>query len=291
MTYLRLDDGRTLEYEVTGPENGVPLVLHNGTPSAVSVYAPMAEAITRQGLRCVSYSRAGYAGSTPLPGRTVASVAGDVAALLDALGADRFLTAGWSGGGPHTLACAALLPERCVAAATVAGVAPHDAPGLDWLDGMGAENVEEFGAARAGEQPLTAFLRAQAPVLGGVRPDEIAAALGDLAPEVDRAVLTDDYAVYLAELFRAAVSGPDAIAGWRDDDLAFVRDWGFDLDAITVPVAVWQGGRDRMVPAAHGDWLAARIPGATAHLDPAEGHLSIAVKSFATVVADLAAHV
>ncbi len=288
MPNLHLADGRTLEYLVAGPADGTPLILHNGTPSAALLFAPMVEAAERHGLRIVVHSRPGYAGSTPRPGRTVAAVAADVAALLDQLGADRFLTVGWSGGGPHALACAALLPGRCVAAATVAGVAPYGAEGLDWPAGMGAENIEEFAAAVAGEGPLTAFLDAQLPGLAEVRADRIAAALGDLVSDVDRGALTDEFAEYTAALFRASVSA--GIAGWRDDDLAFVRDWGFGLGAIRTPVSVWQGAEDRMVPYAHGRWLADRVPGATVHLDPAEGHLSLMLGAFDDVVTELAAH-
>ncbi|TQS44036.1 alpha/beta fold hydrolase [Cryptosporangium phraense] len=288
MTILSLPDGRSLEYLVDGPADGLPLVLHNGTPSAASLYPPIVTAAARHGLRVVTTSRPGYAGSTPQPGRTVASVAADVTALLDALGADRFLTVGWSGGGPHALACATLLPGRCAAAATIAGVAPYDAEGLDWSAGMGAENVEEFGAAVAGPEPLSAYLESQVPALAGVRGDQVAAALGDLVSEVDTNALTDAFADYTAGMFRAAVSS--GIAGWRDDDLAFVRDWGFDLADVETPVAIWQGAQDRMVPFDHGRWLAAHVPGATVHLDEAEGHLSLVITAFDDIVADLATH-
>lgn len=288
MTILQLEDGRSLEYLVTGPADGTPLVLHNGTPSAAMLFRPMAAAAERHGLRLVAYSRAGYGPSTPRPGRRVADVAGDVAAVLDELGAGRFLAVGWSGGGPHALACAALLPGRCVAAATIAGVAPYDAKGLDWLAGMGEENLEEFRAAAEGEGPLTDFLAAQVPGLADVTGDEVAAALGDLVSDVDRRALTDEFADYTAALFRASVAG--GTAGWRDDDLAFVADWGFDLGSITAPVSLWQGAEDRMVPFAHGRWLAANVPGATVHLEPAEGHLSLLLNAFDAVVAELAAH-
>jgi pimeloyl-ACP methyl ester carboxylesterase len=283
---LRLADGRTLEYLLAGPADGKLLVLHGGTPTAATLYDPMVQAAARHGLRVLTHSRPGYAGSSPLPGRTVAAVAADVTALLDHLGVDRFLTAGWSGGGPHALACAALLPERCLGAATVAGVAPFSARGLDWLEGMGEENVEEFGAAVAGSPPLTQYLQAQVPGLATVRGDEVAAALGDLVSEVDREALTAEFADYTAAMFRAAVS--TGIAGWHDDDLAFVRDWGFDLTAITPPVSIWQGAEDRMVPYAHGKWLAANVPGARVHLEPAEGHLSLVLNAFDDIVADLA---
>ncbi|MFD0639368.1 alpha/beta fold hydrolase [Catenulispora yoronensis] len=153
---------------------------------------------------------------------------------------------------------------------------------------MGAENVEEFGAATAGVEPLTAFLDAQVASLADVQGEQIAAALGDLVSDVDRAALTDDFAEYSAAAFRKAVS--TGIAGWRDDDLAFIADWGFDLAAIRTPVAIWQGAEDRMVPFAHGRWLAAHVAGASVRLPPAEGHLSLVLERFDDIVADLAGH-
>ena len=206
--------------------------------------------------------------------------------ILDAIGADRFVTMGWSGGGPHALACAALLPERCAAAASLAGVAPYPAEGLDWLAGMGNENIEEFSAAIAGEAALTAALEKMAPDLKAIRGADVAAALGGLVSDVDKRALTGEFADKLAASFRRAVS--NGIDGWRDDDLAFTRNWGFDLATIACPVAVWQGGEDRMVPFSHGQWLAAHIPTARAHLYPDEGHLSLAVASLDRIVADLA---
>jgi pimeloyl-ACP methyl ester carboxylesterase len=288
MERLELADGRTLEYLVGGAPDALPLVVHNGTPSAAVLFEPIVASAVRHGMKVVAYSRAGYGGSSPRPGRSVADVAGDIAELLDALGDEEFVTVGWSGGGPHALASAALLPGRCLAAATLAGVAPYEADGLDWLDGMGEENIEEFGAAVAGEEPLTRFLTAQLPALADVQAAEVAAALGGLVSEVDRRALTDDFAAYTAAMFRASVA--TGIAGWRDDDLAFVRPWGFDLASITPPVSVWQGAEDRMVPYAHGRWLAAHLPGAAVHLEPAEGHLSLVVTAFDAVVAELAAN-
>jgi pimeloyl-ACP methyl ester carboxylesterase len=196
------------------------------------------------------------------------------------------VTVGWSGGGPHVLACAALLPERCLAAASIAGVAPYDGEGLDWLAGMGAENIEEFGAAISGEPVLTPYLRREAETLAGVQGPDVAQALGDLVSDVDRRALTGEFADFLAATFRKSVSG--GIAGWRDDDLAFVRDWGFPLPTGR-PVALWQGNQDRMVPFAHGEWLAAHLPDARVHLLADQGHLSLVLDSYGEILDDLVA--
>lgn len=285
METLEVGGGRVLEYVVAGPANGTPLVLHHGTPGVGMVLDPLAEAASRYGLRLVAHSRPGYRTSTPQAGRTVADVAGDVSLLLDAISADGFVTIGWSGGGPHALACAALLPERCRAAAIVAGVAPYDADGLDWLAGMGAENVAEFGAAATGVEALDKFLAEMGAELKNVQPADVIAAFGDLLSAVDQQALRDGLADYLAASCRAAVShGYD---GWRDDDLAFIADWGVNLASIRVPVSIWQGDQDRMVPRDHGRWLGEHVAGATTHLVPGEGHLSL-MKNIDAIVAELA---
>lgn len=281
---VRCDDGRDLEVLVDGPPDATPLVFHVGTPSAASPFPLVSEAAAAHGLRTVLYSRPGYAGSTANPGRTVADAAGDVRTVLAALGHDRFVTLGWSGGGPHALACAALLGDQCAAAATLAGVAPFGAAGLDWPAGMAPENVAEFGAARAGDPQLSEYLETQAAGMAGVTGPEVAAALGELASPVDRKALTGDLAEVLAEMFRRAVS--TGIAGWRDDDLVFVRPWGFEPADIAAPVSLWQGRVDRMVPYAHGEWLAARLPDVRAHLYDDEGHVSL-LRQMPLIVADL----
>ena len=269
------DEGRVLEALVAGPDDALPLVFHTGTPSGLVWNAPLAEAAAARGLRTVMYARPGYGGSTPQPGRLVADAAADVEKILERIGADEFVTAGWSGGGPHALACAALLPVRCLAAATIAGVAPSDSPGLDWMAGMAEENHEEFGAALAGEAELTTFLNGAAGLLREISAAEVADGLGGLLSETDKAALTAEFADYLAAAFRAAVT--PGIDGWRDDDLAFTHDWGLSLDALghATPVAIWQGDQDRMVPQTHGAWLAANIPLARARFRPGEGHLSL----------------
>jgi len=283
---LATPDGRALEMLTAGPDDGLPLIFHNGTPGGLVAFPAMVAEAAARGLRTVMYARPGYGGSTGQPGRRVADAAADVTAVLGGLGARQFVTVGWSGGGPHALACAAWLPGRCLAAASLAGVAPAQAAGLDWTAGMARENVTEFDAAGQGKIALTAFLEEAAPGLRQVSGQRIAEEMGGLISAADRAVVTVEFAEYLAESFRAALRA--GIAGWRDDDIAFLSDWGFPVEqAGAVPVAVWQGDEDRMVPFGHGAWLAAHIPEARAHLAPGEGHLTLAVRSFGAVLDDL----
>jgi pimeloyl-ACP methyl ester carboxylesterase len=281
-------DGRTLEAVVAGAEDGALVLLHHGTPGAgTRMWPAHVDRARERGLRLVEYSRPGAGASDRLPGRTVADCAADAAAVADSLGADRFYTAGGSGGGPHALACAALLPNRVVAAATIAGVAPYDAEGLDWPAGMGDENLEEFAAATAGPEPLEEFIARWAEEERTITGDTILASLGDLVSEPDAAVLTGEYAEHAAARTRDALR--HGYWGWFDDDLAFVRDWGFTLDSIEVPVTIWQGRQDRFVPAAHGEWLAASVAGAVGHLLDDHGHLSLALAHFGAILDELVA--
>jgi pimeloyl-ACP methyl ester carboxylesterase len=266
-------DGRTLEVRIDGPADGEPLLYHHGTPGSAVRFDALVDAAGRRGLRTIRYSRPGYGESTPQPGRSVADAAADVTAILDALGYGAFLTIGWSGGGPHALATATLLGDRCRAVTSVAGVAPYDAEGLDWLDGMGAENVEEFGAAARGDDAVTDFLERAVQGMDQLTGAQVADEFGSLASPVDVAALDGPMAAYIAAEFRHAVA--QGISGWRDDDLAICRAWGFDPADVSVPVAVWQGRADRMVPYAHGAWLAARLPSPRVHLFDDEGHITL----------------
>ena len=270
---VRAAGGRDLEVLVDGPEGGAVLLFHLGTPSFATTFRQIVDPAAKHGLRTVTYSRPGYANSTAQHGRSVADAAEDSEAILDALGADHFITVGWSGGGPHALACASLLPERCSAAATIAGLAPYGVGGLDWLEGMGPENITEFGAGVRGEQALVEFLEGEARGMRTLTGGQVADSLGGLVSDVDRAALVEEFADALAYSFRGSVS--NGIAGWRDDDLAFARPWGFEPKTIGVPVAIWHGAQDRMVPFSHGRWLAANVKGAHARLIDDEGHLSL----------------
>jgi pimeloyl-ACP methyl ester carboxylesterase len=291
---IAMPDGRKLEFLTAGPDDGLPLVIHEGTPVGLGIYPPTVEAARIRGLRVIQIARPGYERSTPRPGRRVGDIGADAGVVMDYLGADTFVTAGWSGGGPHALACAVLLPGRCLAAASVAGVAPHDAEGLDWTEGMAPENVAEFGAAVSGPDQLTEYLQREAEGLTSVTGPEVAAALGGLVSAVDVAALTGEYAEAMAAGLRAAIR--EGVAGWRDDDLAFVTDWGFSLGGIKellgedlgpAPISIWQGDQDRMVPFAHGAWLARHIPGARQHLLRGEGHLTLTVSAIDRILDDL----
>ncbi len=271
-------DGRALEVLTGGDPDGFPLVYHGGSPSAAVAYAPIDEAARSNGLRLITYSRPGYGGSTarPRPEPRMVDDIADTEDLLAALGVDTFVTLGWSGGGPRALGCAALLPGRCLAAVSLAGIAPYDAEGLDWMAGMAEENVAEYTAAAAGRETYEAFLEEEfLPVLMADA-DEMADAMGGLLPAADRAALDRGFTEWLTETFHRA--GAQRVAGVLDDGQAAVRSWGFDVTDIRVPVAIHQGRADAMVPYAHGQWLAAHVPGADAHLTEEDGHLTLVTR-------------
>ncbi len=279
-------DGRSLDVEVTG-DDALPLVVHlHGTPEGHRPSPALVAAAAEVGVRLAGFARPGYAGSTRRPGRTVADVVPDVLAVVDALGAERFAVVGASGGGPHALACGALAAERCAAVATVASVGPFDADGLDFLAGMGEGNEVEFAAALEGEDPLRALLEPWRLDMVGAGPQGTFEAMLSVLSPPDQEVFSGDVAAELHASVSLALR--DGVDGWLDDDLAFTVDWGFSPADVAVPVTLWQGDQDLMVPPAHGRWLADRLPHCDARPLPDDGHLTLLVRRPAEVLRGVA---
>jgi pimeloyl-ACP methyl ester carboxylesterase len=272
-------DGRTLRVFLGGDEDGVPVLMHHGTPGSGVLWEGWVEAAAERGACLVGYDRPGYGGSTRHPGRSVADAVADVRAIAGTLGVDRLATWGVSGGGPHVLACAALAPELVGAAACVAGPMPY--AGDDYWVGMSEENVHELGAAVAGEDEVRAFVTKLAAELQGGT-EELKEGLGSLLSPVDAAVIDRPFGTFLVEKLKESVR--DGLDGWVDDDLAHVREWGFDPRRIETPVLVVQGAHDGMVPRGHFDWLAAHVAGAEVRFDPAHGHLSLSESAIPEVL-------
>ena len=261
-TDLKLGDGRRLHVYDTGADDAagrLAVFWHHGTPNVGAPPEPLFAAAQELGIRWVSYDRPGYGGSTPLPGRDVASAAADVSSVADALGIDRFALMGHSGGGPHALACGALLQERVLGVVVGAGLAPFGAEGLDFFAGMAPSAAAGLRAAVGGRAALE---------------DYLASAESDpemFTPE-DHAALSGEWS-WLLDVVGQAVEAGDG--GLIDDDLAYVGPWGFDPAQVMAPSLFFHGGRDRVVPRSHGEWLARRCPSAELRLRQDDGHVSV----------------
>jgi pimeloyl-ACP methyl ester carboxylesterase len=270
---ISTSDGRTLCVHEDGDPNGLPVLMQHGTPASGLLYEVHVELAHEQRIRLLGYDRPGYGGSTRHAGRSVAAAATDVGAIADYLGLERYCSWGVSGGGPHVLACAALCDERLAAIASLAAVAPYDADGLDFLEGMGEENHVEFGKVLEGEAALRPYLEHETEAILAASPDELVAVMATLLGDEDRAVLTGAFAEFLLESDAHGLE--PGVDGWLDDDLAFLQPWGFDVGAINRPTLLLHGEDDRFVPVSHGRWLAERIPGVEARIGAGDGHLTL----------------
>jgi pimeloyl-ACP methyl ester carboxylesterase len=258
-------DGRTLAVSEAGDPGGYPVLVHVGTPNSRHLYGRTVADAAARGLRLISYDRPGYGKSTPQPGRTMADCAGDARAICAALGIERLAMWGFSGGGPPLLACAALLPDLVAAAACLSSPAPYDAAGLDWFAGMGAGAVDEVAL-------MFADPAASRRVFEQEREEMLATSPADLARKMSPALSPgDDLGFLLDEAICMQQAYTSGIEGCWEDCWAEVVPWGFDLARVSVPLLLMHGRRDQSVPVAHGQWLAAHIPGAEARLLD-EGH-------------------
>jgi pimeloyl-ACP methyl ester carboxylesterase len=265
--------GRTLQVLECGDPNDPPVLVHNGTPNSRLIPASDVARAQRRQIRLISYDRPGYGGSTPHPGRTVADCAQDVRAIAAALGIERLLVWGISGGGPHALACAALLPDLVPAVAVLASVAPWDSPGLDYFAGMGQLNVDE--TLRQLNDPPAAEKRREIMrrEMLEITPEGLLDYLSTLLAPADAAVLTGELAQYLVDSTRSGFA--PGYEGWSEDVIAMLAPWGFELGSIRTPVLLRHGRQDRFVPFAHGQWLANNVPGVQAELTDDDGHLTL----------------
>jgi pimeloyl-ACP methyl ester carboxylesterase len=284
---VRTPDGRTLAVEEGGDLAGRPVLIHMGTPNSRRLYGPHERDAADRGLRLICYDRPGYGESSPQPGRSVADCANDVRAICAELGIDRLGMWGISGGGPHVLACAALLPDLLVAAASLASAAPLDAEGLDYFDGMGQDNVDDTRLYLADEAAARAKADDDRESFLAASPDDLSAEMASLISPTDAAVLTGELAKFLAFSMKDGLA--PGVQGWWDD-YCIINRWGFELADISVPVLLLHGRHDKFVPFGHGEWLAAHIPGVEARLSENDGHLTLFEHTVPEVHAWLADH-
>jgi pimeloyl-ACP methyl ester carboxylesterase len=267
------NDGRELQVLARGDPDGCAVLAHNGTPNSRLLFDPHVALAEEQGIRLISYDRPGYGGSTPQPGRRVADCAVDVRQIAAALSIEQLGVWGISGGGPHAIACAALLPDLVSAVAVLASIAPWEAAGLDYFDGMGELNVEDTELML--QDPAAARAKCEADRLEmlALNPAALIDYLRTLLTPVDAEALTGELGEYLVAANRSGLA--PGSEGWWEDKVAFLEPWGFELDVIRTPVLLRHGRQDRFVPFAHGEWLSRQIPGVQAELTEGDGHLTL----------------
>jgi pimeloyl-ACP methyl ester carboxylesterase len=270
---VHTQDGRTLAVQDGGDPAGRPVLVHAGTPASRHQFGPLTADAATRGLRLISYDRPGYGGSGSQPGRAVSDCANDVRAICADLTIDRLAMWGWSGGGPHVLACAALLPDLVAAVASLASIAPYDADGLDYFAGMGQDNIDDTRLLLADPAEAREKLDKDREGMLEASASDLAQGLASLLSATDAAVLTGELADYLADAMHEALA--PGSQGWWDDSRAAITPWGFELASISVPVLLLHGRQDKFVPVGHGEWLAAHIPGVTARILPDDGHLTL----------------
>mgnify|MGYP003348545656 FL=1 len=266
---LTLKSGRKLEYLDNGVESDKAILFLHGTPGSALAWNSYLPEV--KGVRAIATSRAGNGLSDRNKGRTVADDLNDQREILDHFGISRFVSIGWSGGGPHSLNMTR--ESRCKAAFTLAGVGEWGHADLDFLADMGPENHEEFGEALKGERAIEEWMKVNAVAYNDIKGSDLIEAFGGLIGDADKRALTPEVAEQMAVGMRH--SGSVSFYGWVDDDLAFVRDFGFDITKIDKPVILYQGDDDFMVPKAHSEWLAKHIPTARLNFVPGHGHISL----------------
>lgn len=270
--FVRSGD-RELAVQWWGDPHGYPVILMHGTPGSRLGPRPRGIVLERMGVKLISYDRPGYGLSHRDPGRLVGNTARDVERIADELKIGQFSVVGRSGGGPHALACAARMPDRVQRAAVLVSPAPPDALGLDWDEGMGPLNVEDFedtdrtiADTPAGVEPLNAGLHKRVEEIQD-DPDSLLRFLEPDLREADKRFV-NDWAMRKLLTATYAEAVRSGSGGWIDDAIALRRPWDFKLDSVQCPVLLWHGGQDRFSPATHTRWMAEQLREARA--DPEE---------------------
>jgi len=279
-----LPDGRRVAVTEFGAPHGMPVFYQHGFPGSRLEAALVAAEAAGLGLRLIALDRPGIGQSDYLPGRSFADWPGDVAAVADALGIDRFGLLGVSGGGPYALACRSLLGARVLATGIVCGLGPL--AGTDLLADMEWPARVSFSAIAAYPritQPI--FRRALGPFLHRW-PGLALRLLNVSAPRADRRVLrrTDVHGMLeqaIAEAFQGGVEGV------VHELWLYTRNWEFPLAQGHGSILFWHGLADATVPISHSHYLARRFPGADMTPFAEEGHFSLPVIHGAAILSDL----
>ena len=262
---LRLQDGRDLAYRWWGDEGGIPVFRIQGTPSSRAQYNPDRSVQKSLGVRYLMADRPGYGASTRKPGRGIADVADDLAALLDHLGIDRIPAMGTSGGGPHVLALAARHPERVAAVTVVVGATPLVPEEVRHLVGV---NARGYALAEQGWQPLYEFL---VDVRKRLLSDEGMQGVLSDAPPADRAIM-QDAAWQKMSRENLAETMKQGAEGWTDESMAMHGRWDFDPADVRAHVTWWHGDDDMNAPLSAARRTAAKMRDVDLRVWHQEGH-------------------
>ena len=255
-----------------GDPDGAPVFTFHGTPACGAGFAWADEPATRLGLHIIAPDRPGIGRSSPAGpgGYTVAGYADQVAQLADALGIDRFAVWGYSGGGPYAVACAARLGDRVTAAAVSAGLGQMG----EWAGAADFAKTDRQLLGLSVRRPrLARMILGTTARLARRMPKSAFKSFDKELSEADRAVVPTlgsprEAMALFTEAFTHGAGG--CVADYR----ALSEPWGLDLAAVRVPMVIWQGDDDTMVPLRHSQELAKRIPSAELRLWPGEGHLA-----------------
>lgn len=254
---LPLGDGRDLEYAINPVASDTAVVLHQGTLADLCEWGSWLEEFARRGVRAVAFNRSGYGRSSPKEDRVALDVGRDVGELADHLGLNAFVSVGWSGGGSHALATS--IDPRCAGVVTLAGIAPFAQDDLDFFAGLKDDDVAEYRAALRDITELLVMME---------DPEH-----GNQWCEPDRLAMASSAMTELNAAF--ARTSSFGLRCLIDDYHSYLSPWGFDVDAVRVPVVIFQGDLDENVPLGHARWLARHLPRSGLLVYPGEGHLSL----------------
>lgn len=282
---VSLRDGRTLEYADLGDPAGRPVLFFHGTPGTAGQGEIVADAARVAGVRLVAVSRPGYAASTNTP-PGLTSTAADALELADRLGLERLVTMGGSGGGPYALAVAALAPDRVSSVAVLGGIANSSEVNPEDLDPDDRRAIELLAAGdvEAASAILMGWSETAFGPMQGQSAEDFHAALQQTRPPGENWFESRPESLSLFEAdWQRAITTFD---GFVRDNLSWLGAWDFDLDAVRSPVRLVYGEGDRMVPAAHGEWLHERLADSELHVvTGGHGHATFgaAEESFRTI--------